>query len=88
MADDFVVNVLVNLKYDSNKKHKVYDDRTNEILNEWCDNQYIENGTWYPTIDDKYSLSYQTGLSLKQINNWFGNKRRRDKRFKSMTKKR
>ncbi len=34
----------------------------------------------YPTEEEKTELSFQTGLSLKQINTWFGNHRGRYKR--------
>lgn len=34
----------------------------------------------YPSDDEKRILSQQTGLSLSQVNNWFGNKRMRYKR--------
>ena len=34
----------------------------------------------YPTDDEKKTLSEQTGLSVNQVNNWFGNKRMRYKR--------
>lgn len=34
----------------------------------------------YPTEDEKVALAAQAGMTMVQLNNWFGNKRMRYKR--------
>ncbi|CAL9087327.1 homeobox protein [Musa troglodytarum] len=48
---------------------------TTSILKQW----WQQNSKWpYPTEDDKAKLVEETGLQLKQINNWFINQRKRN----------
>ncbi|GER34541.1 homeobox protein knotted-1 [Striga asiatica] len=48
---------------------------TTTILKNW----WQQHAKWpYPTEDDKARLVEQTGLQLKQINNWFINQRKRN----------
>ncbi|KAJ4955105.1 hypothetical protein NE237_011888 [Protea cynaroides] len=48
---------------------------TTSLLKNW----WIEHSKWpYPTEDDKAKLVEETGLQLKQINNWFINQRKRN----------
>ncbi|XP_042406924.1 homeobox protein knotted-1-like 3 [Zingiber officinale] len=48
---------------------------TTSILKQW----WLQNSKWpYPTEDDKAKLVEETGLQLKQINNWFINQRKRN----------
>ncbi|KAF8389173.1 hypothetical protein HHK36_025866 [Tetracentron sinense] len=48
---------------------------TTSLLKSW----WQSHSKWpYPTEEDKERLVQETGLQLKQINNWFINKRKRD----------
>ncbi|KAG8374829.1 hypothetical protein BUALT_Bualt10G0036200 [Buddleja alternifolia] len=48
---------------------------TTTVLKDW----WHQHSKWpYPTEDDKAKLVEQTGLQLKQINNWFINQRKRN----------
>lgn len=48
---------------------------TTSVLKEW----WQQHSKWpYPTEDDKAKLVEETGLELKQINNWFINQRKRN----------
>lgn len=48
---------------------------TTSVLKEW----WHQHSKWpYPTEDDKAKLVQETGLQLKQINNWFINQRKRN----------
>ncbi|GAA0147121.1 homeodomain transcription factor [Lithospermum erythrorhizon] len=48
---------------------------TTSVLKNW----WQEHSKWpYPTEDDKAKLVEDTGLQLKQINNWFINQRKRN----------
>ncbi|PIN02198.1 Transcription factor MEIS1 [Handroanthus impetiginosus] len=48
---------------------------TTTVLKNW----WQQHSKWpYPTEDDKAKLVEQTGLQLKQINNWFINQRKRN----------
>ncbi|ONL93141.1 knotted related homeobox1 [Zea mays] len=55
---------------------------TTSILKQW----WQEHSKWpYPTEDDKAKLVEETGLQLKQINNWFINQRKRNWHNNSQT---
>ncbi|KKO98758.1 hypothetical protein THAR02_09131 [Trichoderma harzianum] len=46
-----------------------------QLLKQW----YTSNSTWpYPSAAEKEELSRQTGLSVRQVSQWFVNTRRRD----------
>ncbi|XVF51575.1 hypothetical protein PTKIN_Ptkin04bG0195800 [Pterospermum kingtungense] len=48
---------------------------TTTVLKDW----WLQHSKWpYPTEDDKVKLVEETGLQLKQINNWFINQRKRN----------
>ncbi|KAL7597030.1 hypothetical protein Lser_V15G27704 [Lactuca serriola] len=48
---------------------------TTHVLKDW----WQQHSKWpYPTEDDKAKLVEETGLQLKQINNWFINQRKRN----------
>ncbi|KAI3985534.1 hypothetical protein MKX01_033848 [Papaver californicum] len=48
---------------------------TTSVLKNW----WQQHAKWpYPTEDDKAKLVEETGLQLKQINNWFINQRKRN----------
>ncbi|KAK9276589.1 hypothetical protein L1049_006124 [Liquidambar formosana] len=48
---------------------------TTSVLKNW----WTQHSKWpYPTEDDKAKLVEETGLQLKQINNWFINQRKRN----------
>ncbi|KAI7738066.1 hypothetical protein M8C21_018062 [Ambrosia artemisiifolia] len=48
---------------------------TTSVLKDW----WQQHSKWpYPTEDDKAKLVEETGLQLKQINNWFINQRKRN----------
>ncbi|GAB2274033.1 Homeobox protein knotted-1-like 3 [Dionaea muscipula] len=48
---------------------------TTSVLKAW----WQQHSKWpYPTEDDKAKLVEETGLQLKQINNWFINQRKRN----------
>ncbi|XXG51982.1 hypothetical protein AAC387_Pa03g0417 [Persea americana] len=48
---------------------------TTSLLKSW----WLSHSKWpYPTEDDKARLVQETGLQLKQINNWFINQRKRN----------
>ncbi|XAR70358.1 hypothetical protein NMG60_11027188 [Bertholletia excelsa] len=48
---------------------------TTSVLKQW----WQQHAKWpYPTEDDKAKLVEETGLQLKQINNWFINQRKRN----------
>ncbi|GLT78293.1 hypothetical protein SLA2020_498330 [Shorea laevis] len=48
---------------------------TTTVLKDW----WLQHSKWpYPTEDDKAKLVEETGLQLKQINNWFINQRKRN----------
>lgn len=55
---------------------------TTSILKQW----WQQHAKWpYPTEDDKAKLVEETGLQLKQINNWFINQRKRNWHNNSQT---
>jgi hypothetical protein len=61
----------------SKKKKKNFQKDTSEHLNMWFFSNLHDP---YPSDEVKKQLAGQTGLSLSQVNNWFGNKRIRYKR--------
>jgi hypothetical protein len=59
------------------RKRKNLSKQATEVLNRWF---FLHLHDPYPTDEEKQRLSEETGLSLSQCNNWFGNKRMRYKR--------
>ncbi|KAL9270093.1 Homeobox protein HD1-like protein [Drosera capensis] len=57
---------------------------TTSVLKTW----WQQHSNWpYPTEDDKTKLVEETGLQLKQINNWFINQRKRNWHSNSQSSK-
>jgi len=63
--------------FDDRKKRRSLPKKATDALNTWF-YSHLENP--YPTDDEKNHLAIQCGLTLNQVNNWFGNKRIRYKR--------
>lgn len=63
------INVFLNLRKRCN-----FPPETITILKEWLTNNKNDP---YPTPQDKFELARRTNLTLKQIENWFVNARRR-----------
>jgi len=61
------------------KKRKGYSKEVSEILNSWY-NDHITSP--YPNEEEKRDLCNACGLTLLQLNNWFSNKRIREKKRK------
>lgn len=59
------------------KKHKSLPKKATQSLSQWFF-EHIQNP--YPTEQEKAMLAAAGGLTLTQVNNWFGNKRIRYKR--------
>jgi hypothetical protein len=66
------------------RKHQL-PDKAVDILNEWFD-EHIQNP--YPSLDDKERLSKLGGISVKQVNAWFSNRRNRSQNTKPKRMKR
>jgi predicted RNA-binding protein with RPS1 domain len=61
------------------KKRKGYSKEVSEVLNNW----YLSHlDSPYPNEDEKRELCAMCGLTLLQLNNWFSNKRIREKKKK------
>lgn len=58
----------------ASSKKKNISTRNREILNKWLED-HKENP--YPTLEDKQKLVEETGLSIRQVKDWFINARRR-----------
>lgn len=56
------------------RTRKNFAPEINTILNEWFEAHKV---TPYPTEDEKQELMAKTGISQKQLKDWFGNRRRR-----------
>ena len=63
------------------RKRRNFSKKATEILNEYF-NTHLANP--YPSEETKEELARQCGITVAQVNNWFGNKRIRYK--KSMTR--
>lgn len=59
------------------KKRRQLSKQATEILTNWF---YAHINDPYPTEEEKQMLAAKCVLSINQINNWFGNKRIRNKR--------
>ena len=66
------------------RKHQL-PDKAVDILNEWFD-EHIQNP--YPSLDDKERLAKAGGISVKQVNAWFSNRRNRSQNTKPKRMKR
>ncbi|AYV82866.1 MAG: homeobox protein 4 [Hyperionvirus sp.] len=70
---------------DGKERSSNYDRHHNKILEAWFD----ENSEGpYPTLRQKKELANDTGLTLKQVNTWFTNTRKRLKTRRSGTVRR
>jgi hypothetical protein len=69
-----------------NNNHKVEKRRKNDgynaLLQDWLD-QNISNP--YPSKEDKTQLALESGLSVRQVENWFTNTRKRKLRHVTLT---
>jgi len=63
---------------DDKKKRKNLDATATVILDQWFHTHLPEP---YPSDSEKQALMVRTGLTLVQLNNWFGNKRIRYKKI-------
>ena len=84
MEDNDVVQILLQIKnekkqttsqeYETYNARKDFDDRTLGIFTTWLNNH---KNNPYPTVDEKKQLCNATGCSIRQVNDWFANARRR-----------
>ncbi|ELR20227.1 homeobox domain containing protein [Acanthamoeba castellanii str. Neff] len=75
-----VCNAIVLLQKHYNqvkKKRRSLNKKATEVLNTWFFNHLNDP---YPSDEEKMMLASHCGLTLNQVNNWFGNKRIRYKR--------
>jgi hypothetical protein len=75
-----VCNAIINLQKQYNqpkKKRRQLSKQATEVLTNWF---YAHINDPYPTEEEKQMLAAKCVLSINQINNWFGNKRIRNKR--------
>lgn len=75
-----VCNAIVLLQKHYNqvkKKRRSLSKKATEVLNNWFFNHLNDP---YPSDEEKMMLASLCGLTLNQVNNWFGNKRIRYKR--------
>merc|ERR1719147_140565 len=75
------VMILRSRFLDSRRKRRNFNKKSSEILNEYF---YSNLANPYPTEEAKEELARKCGITVSQINNWFGNKRIRYK--KNITK--
>jgi len=75
------VMILRSRFLDARRKRRNFSKKATEILNEYF-NTHLANP--YPSEETKEELARQCGITVAQVNNWFGNKRIRYK--KSMTR--
>jgi hypothetical protein len=59
------------------KRRRSLGKRATEVLTQWF---FAHLSDPYPSEEDKARLCQDCGMSMNQINNWFGNKRMRYKR--------
>merc|ERR1719341_2141078 len=75
------VMILRSRFLDARRKRRNFSKQASEILNEYF---YSHLSNPYPTEEAKEELARKCGITVSQINNWFGNKRIRYK--KNITK--
>merc|ERR1712032_757629 len=75
------VMILRSRFLDARRKRRNFSKQASEILNEYF---YSHLSNPYPSEEAKEELARKCGITVSQINNWFGNKRIRYK--KSITK--
>lgn len=62
---------------DSRRKRRNHSKPASEVLNEYF---YAHLNNPYPSEEVKEELAKKAGISISQVNNWFGNKRIRYKK--------
>jgi hypothetical protein len=55
-------------------KHQSLPDQAVDLLNDWFDD-HLNNP--YPTMEEKERLAISGGITVKQVNAWFSNRRNR-----------
>ena len=55
-------------------KHAALPDEAVELLNDWFDS-HLDSP--YPTVEEKELLAARSGITIKQLNAWFSNRRNR-----------
>ena len=66
------------------RKHQLPDQAV-DVMNEWFDD-HVNNP--YPTIEEKERMAQRGGISVKQVNAWFSNRRNRSQNTKPKRMKR
>ena len=67
------------------RKHQQLPDRSVDIMSEWF-LEHINNP--YPTMSEKEKLAQMGGITIKQVNAWFSNRRNRSQNTKPKRMKR
>lgn len=62
---------------DARRKRRNFGKKSSEVLNEWFYSNLINP---YPSEEVKEELARSSGITVSQVNNWFGNKRIRYKK--------
>merc|ERR1712184_35050 len=75
------VMILRSRFLDARRKRRNFSKQASEILNEYF---YSHLANPYPSEEAKEELAKKCGITVSQVNNWFGNKRIRYK--KNITK--
>merc|ERR1712080_108900 len=75
------VMILRSRFFDARRKRRNFSKQASEILNEYF---YSHLSNPYPSEEAKEELARKCGITVSQVNNWFGNKRIRYK--KNITK--
>ena len=59
-------------------------DSTIRVLTGWFEQHLMSQRGPYPDNDEKDDMIMKTAISIRQLDNWFTNKRRRDQRCKRL----
>ena len=71
------VMILKSRFLDARRKRRNFNKKSSDVLYEYF---YANLANPYPSDEVKEELSRQAGITVSQVNNWFGNKRIRYKR--------
>lgn len=80
----YVALILVDLLHQKKKRKRKRATRSNCVLAHWLQNN-LQNP--YPSTATKLKLQKQTRYTMRQINNWFSNKRHENKKQEIITNK-
>merc|ERR1719283_54048 len=75
------VMILRSRFLDARRKRRNFSKKSTEVLNEYF---YSHLSNPYPSEEAKEELARKCGISVSQVNNWFGNKRIRYKKTLNM----